>query len=743
MKTQASQVNEHPTTAFLHRLDPSAKHWVFQIFRNDTPGQGRHFKGSWEVYQDELTRLNSLGYDIFVTVNDALGREKKDVKFCRTLWQEDDGNAQIPAIPPQLVVQTSPGHFHRYWLHELLGYPSAEWDNAQDWMVKEWGSDPNAKDASRVLRLPGFWNHKRDCECILVEADETFPIYTWEMLTKELRVPPVSEKPTKSGGPSSQDDSGLAKYLQQIASGEHLHGPIRAIMMINANNGLDSAANEMVCKGYILAWPGDPVRQQKAMADLQSMLTATYRKVVEDAIPAVKQRKYEENVPIPPGNLGLLAQAANDFFVVPNMTAAVMTSLSLVAGIVGRRYNISSSGLNLYTTIMMPTGAGKDSIRKFCQRVLMDMSLLGANGLSFLGSQNFTGPKALLNELTNKPSMLCVMTEAGLLYKSDSGDRMGLTRVILQAYTSSGEKEFIEAEQYSKTEDSIQQVRSPALTILNEATPVTLLNELHKRESLNTGELPRMWIFMLDGAKPYNNPNPHQLSLADEILYRIKELVTDCYTVQNSLPPSVIHIERHSETQAYTNWCTDRYNELIEQDSNRAMLYSRGAHKVMKAAAICSLFNGNVGYIDDASWNWAKSLFEYEMQQVDRIIGAGSEVNDAISKIADVIVRILHGEYGVTTNKNRLIPEAQRKQGIFTASAFKQITFGIPAIKRLGSGTKYSDPKSGGRVALQMMEYEGLIESMGSSVKSSSGKGRPSELYRITSLFRHLYRDVL
>jgi hypothetical protein len=173
------------------------------------------------------------------------------------------------------------------------------------------------------------------------------------------------------------------------------------------------------------------------------------------------------------------------------------------------------------------------------------------------------------------------------------------------------------------------------------------------------------------------------------------------------------------------------------------MLYSRGAHKVMKAAAICSLFNGNVGYIDDESWNWAKSLFEYEMKQVDRIIGAGSEVNDAISKIADVVIKMLHGQYGVTTNKNRLIPEAQRKQGIFTASAFKQIVFSMPAIKQLGKGAKYGDPKSGGRIALQMMEHEGLIESIGTATKSASGKGRPSELYRITNLFRHLYRESL
>ena len=735
MNAQPNKLEELSDSArFLQRLDPDAQYWVYQLFRSDQPGKGITHRGSFEHYEPELHRLNQQGWDIFVTVNDATGRNKKDVQFCRALWVEADvPNPRLPSVAPHLVVETSPGHHHYYWLHERLPYPSADWDAAQKHMVAAFDCDPMAVDASRVLRIPGFFNHKRQAQCNLIALTDT-PLYPWDKLVTALGVPKTPPKEDVAAEPTG----GLPEYLRQIAAGEHLHGPIRAIMLINANNGLDEVANRMVCTGLIHSWPGEAERKLKALADLPAMLRATYGKIEAENVAEpihLKERRYAEDVPIPPGYLGQLALSANEFFVVPNMTAAVMTSLSLVAGIVGRRYNVSSSGLNLYTTIMMPTGAGKDSIRKFCQRVLMDMTMLGANGLSFLGSQNFTGPKALLNELSIKPSMLCVMTEAGLLYKSDSGDRMGLTRVILQAYTSSGQKEFIEAEQYSKAEDSIQQVKAPALTILNEATPVTLLSELHKRESLNTGELPRMWIFMLDGKKPYNNPSPHQLNLPPEILQRVKALVTDCYTVQNSLPPTVIEIELHPETVAFTNWCTDRHNELNEIDQNRAILYSRAAHKVMKVAAICSVFNGNVGFIDDDSWEWAKKLFEYEMKQVDRIIGASDQTSDASSKIADMIVRILLGQYGVATNKNRFISEDLRKKGIFTESAFRQVAQMQSTITAMGASKKYGDPKSGGRVALDFALHEGWIV----PVELPKNIGRPSKYYKVTGLFRDLY----
>ena len=104
-----------------------------------------------------------------MTVNetDGNGRKSENIKRIRAIWQEDDDgfDGAFP-LAPSMIVQTSPGHFHRYWLVED-DWPAdeqgcADFKAVMEPMVETYGSDPNAKDSARVLRLPGFLHHKTD-----------------------------------------------------------------------------------------------------------------------------------------------------------------------------------------------------------------------------------------------------------------------------------------------------------------------------------------------------------------------------------------------------------------------------------------------------------------------------------------------------------------------------------------------------------------------------------------------------
>jgi hypothetical protein len=57
-----------------------------------------------------------------------------------------------------MIVESSPGKYHRYILVD--GAPLDEFEPVQQRLVDDFGSDPNAKDRSRVLRLPGFFHRK-------------------------------------------------------------------------------------------------------------------------------------------------------------------------------------------------------------------------------------------------------------------------------------------------------------------------------------------------------------------------------------------------------------------------------------------------------------------------------------------------------------------------------------------------------------------------------------------------------
>src|SRR5262249_19584163 len=83
----------------------------------------------------------------------------------RAIWQEDDdGHGGPYPLIPSLVVESSPGKFHRYWL-VADDWPAdeqgrADFAKVMERMVASYGCDKNAKDISRVLRVPGFLHRK-------------------------------------------------------------------------------------------------------------------------------------------------------------------------------------------------------------------------------------------------------------------------------------------------------------------------------------------------------------------------------------------------------------------------------------------------------------------------------------------------------------------------------------------------------------------------------------------------------
>lgn len=154
---------------FLDRLDPDAEGFTFATFtdakgitkgRPDPLAQIRH--GTLDDLASWLTQQNQLGAGIFVTVNetDGRGRKKENITRIRALWQEADrgDEPELPVVP-HIVVESSPGKHHRYIL--VRGAVLEEFESVQQRLVDDYGSDPNAKDRSRVLRIPGF-SHMKD-----------------------------------------------------------------------------------------------------------------------------------------------------------------------------------------------------------------------------------------------------------------------------------------------------------------------------------------------------------------------------------------------------------------------------------------------------------------------------------------------------------------------------------------------------------------------------------------------------
>lgn len=160
--------------AFLLALDQEA--YAFTFFAGDDLKQGRkpqQMHGEFPALADRLAALNNRAYGIFVAVNrtNLRGRKLSDITGVRAVWQEDD-DGFTGALPlyPSIIVQSSPGKFHRYWSADGLTREQHEGVMAR--LVQDYGSDKAAKDLARVLRLPGFYHCKAEPRMVeLVEAN--------------------------------------------------------------------------------------------------------------------------------------------------------------------------------------------------------------------------------------------------------------------------------------------------------------------------------------------------------------------------------------------------------------------------------------------------------------------------------------------------------------------------------------------------------------------------------------------
>jgi hypothetical protein len=125
-----------------------------------------------QEFQVWLKSENRSGRDVFVSMNvladDARGRTRCDVAIIRHLYLDFDENGtravqQLQArqdMPkPNYVVNTSPDHWQVSW--KVQGFGKEQAEALMRGLVREFGADPAATDCARVMRIPGFMNHKR------------------------------------------------------------------------------------------------------------------------------------------------------------------------------------------------------------------------------------------------------------------------------------------------------------------------------------------------------------------------------------------------------------------------------------------------------------------------------------------------------------------------------------------------------------------------------------------------------
>jgi hypothetical protein len=201
------------------------------------------------IAQDDFQRwlrfFNKEGYEIYVSMNtlreDAHGRKKTDVGQIRHVYLDfdDNGSEAVRQMMthsgmsrPNHLIESSPGKWQAIW--RVQGFEMLEAENLMRRMVREFGADPAAIDSARVLRLPGFYNHKYDQPHFItvqnlssaVYAPSDFPQFAAGESEAQASTTPRVRK-AQSGITQSERDWAFAK--RALGRGEDPQEVIRSI----------------------------------------------------------------------------------------------------------------------------------------------------------------------------------------------------------------------------------------------------------------------------------------------------------------------------------------------------------------------------------------------------------------------------------------------------------------------------------------------------------------------------------
>lgn len=387
------------------------------------------------------------------------------------------------------------------------------------------------------------------------------------------------------------------------------------------------------------------------------------------------------NIPLPPGRFGELVELCRSMALYRYDCLAFITACGLLAGMGGRKFNVSGGGCNVYMTLLMPTGYGKEQVASVIKSLLTQLNTVGSSAFDFLGEKNHTGPKSLVKSLQKKRCQVAIFTEKGIMDAIQSGDKAGLLKTILSVYVCSGEKGHLTGEGYSNEQDSIKDIWSPSLTIIAESVPDSFLIGVKSKNAMTSGDIARQSVYMYDGDKPYESEDVMYNIESRELKTKLTQIARLGKSVQNleRVDGKVINVILPDGYRKFSNEATDIYNS--NKNSTRGIAATRMAHKAYKYAALAAMINNDYEdedleiFVKDEDWAWARNIVMYEVEQSVRCLGdanLGSVFDNlAINHLFPALTRMEKELTAVEKRNNLGFPCTMIRQKLKNSIPFK------------------------------------------------------------------------
>ncbi|MCW2764033.1 MAG: hypothetical protein JWR85_4234 [Marmoricola sp.] len=317
---------------------------------------------------------------------------------------------------------------------------------------------------------------------------------------------------------------------------------------------------------------------------------------------------------VPPGLVGMIAQYIYAQSPRPVAEIALAGALALVAGIAGRAYNVSGTGLNQYILLLAPTGSGKEAIHSGISKLMAAVMKTVPPANDFIGPAEISSAPALIKHLGNKSiSFVSIVGEYGMMLKQMSGERASphmlmLKRAQLDLYNKSGAGAVLRPTIYSDKDKNTTLLYAPAFSMIGESTPERFYETLNE-EIIADGFLPRFTIIEYHGKRVELNESHGEIAPSKELVDALANLCVNCMQLnsRHQVVPVQAYPDAEDLFRQFNVFCDGKLNAADREV--RRSLWNRAHIKAMKLAAEVAVgCNPYAPVITLDNANWAINL---------------------------------------------------------------------------------------------------------------------------------------
>lgn len=362
-------------------------------------------------------------------------------------------------------------------------------------------------------------------------------------------------------------------------------------------------------------------------------------------LPAVEQTA--SSIEIPPGLLGEIAQFIYQAAPRPVPEVALAGAMGLMAGICGRAYNVSGTGLNQYILLIANTGIGKEAMALGIDKLMNSIRMSVPTSTKYIGPAEIASGQALIKYLNQTSNcFVSILGEFGIRLQALSAPndiaQSKLKQVLMDVYNKSGFGQIFRPSIYSDKEKDINATPNPSFSILGESTPETFYKVLNE-DMIAAGLLPRFMLVEYNGPRPALNKAHLNVQPPVWLHDKLAMLAANCEMISHA--NKVINVAFTLEADLLSDKFDKHADAQINSTNKEVLrqLWNRAHIKALKLSSLIAIgMNMHSPTITAEHLSWAINMVQSDIKALSAKFESGEiGSNSHETKQIEDVIRVI------------------------------------------------------------------------------------------------------